>query len=470
MPLSGAGSGSSSRTDGVVFDRVLVANRGEIAIRVMRTLRRLGTESVAVHSDVEAEALHVREADHAVRLGPAPVAESYLAIDKVIDAALSTGAQAVHPGYGLLAENPLFADACEEAGLVFIGPSAAAIRAMGSKISARRLMTSAGVPVVPGSLEPVIDLDHARTLAEEVGYPIAVKASAAGGGKGFRVASSPTDLDAAHAGARGEGERFFGDATVYLERYLPDPRHVEVQVLGDRHENVVHLFERDCSVQRRHQKLIEETPAPHVSEELRGHIGRLAVDAARAVGYWSAGTVEGLLVEEQFFFLEMNTRIQVEHCVTEMVTGLDIVEQQLRVAWGEPLSFRQEDIRLRGHAIECRINAENASKRFLPTPGTIDEYVEPHGPHVRVDSGVGPGTAVLPHYDPLLAKLVVWGEDRSQATDRMIEAVDAFTLTGVTTLLPFHRRLLDTPQWRRGETCRDLVEDPAWLRSTATTD
>jgi acetyl/propionyl-CoA carboxylase alpha subunit len=331
-------------------------------------------------------------------------------------------------------------------------------------------MTAARVPVVPGSLEPVTDLDHARTQAGELGYPVAVKASGAGGGKGFRVASSPADLDAALAGARGEGERFFGDGTVYLERYLPDPRHVEVQVLGDREGNVVHLFERDCSVQRRHQKLIEEAPAPHLSEDLRAHIGRVAVDAARAVGYWSAGTVEGLLVGDQFYFLEMNTRIQVEHCVTEMVTGLDIVEQQLRVAWGESLAFRQEDITLRGHAIECRINAENAAKRFLPSPGTIGDYVEPRGPHIRVDSGVGPGTAVLPYYDPLLAKLVVWGEDRNQATERMIEALEAFTLTGITTLLPFHRQLLDSPQWRKGETCRDLVDDLDWLRSTATAE
>jgi acetyl/propionyl-CoA carboxylase alpha subunit len=268
-------------------------------------------------------------------------------------------------------------------------------------------------------------------------------------------------------GASGEGLRFFGDDTVYLERYLPDPRHVEVQVLADRHGNVVHLFERDCTIQRRHQKLIEESPAPHVSEQMRARIGALAVDAARAVDYWSAGTVEGLVVDDDFYFLEMNTRIQVEHCVTEMVTGVDIVEQQLRVAWGDPLPFRQEDVALTGHAIECRINAENAAKRFLPSPGVIGEYVEPRGEHVRVDSGVAAGSAVLPYYDPLLAKLVVWGPDRERATERMMAALDSFTLTGIDTLLPFHRRLLGTDQWRTGQTCRDLLADQGWLIGTA---
>ncbi|WP_456695124.1 acetyl-CoA carboxylase biotin carboxylase subunit [Aeromicrobium sp. P5_D10] len=448
-----------------MFTRILVANRGEIAVRVMRTLRELGIESVAVHSDVEADALHVKAADHAVAIGEAPVAESYLRIDAVIEAALSSGAQAIHPGYGLLSENPDFVDACEAAGLVFIGPSAASMRAMGSKIAARNTMSAAGVPVVPGSLDAITSLEQATAMAADIGYPIAVKASGAGGGKGFRVAASPDQLEAAIEGASGEGQRFFGDATVYLERYLEDPRHVEVQVLADSQGSVVHLFERDCSIQRRHQKLIEESPAPQVTPELRERIGAIAIEAARAVGYRSAGTVEGLLVGDEFFFLEMNTRIQVEHCVTEMVTGVDIVAEQVRIAAGEPLSFAQDDLVINGHAIECRINAENAAKRFLPNPGTIEEYVEPTGEHVRVDSGVTAGTKVLPYYDPMLAKLVVWGHDRESATQAMLAALDAYTVTGIATLLPFHRALLATDQWAKAETCRDILDDPARLKA-----
>lgn len=456
---------SSRSTEVAMFTRVLVANRGEIAVRIMRTLRELGIESVAVHSDVEADALHVAAADVAVPIGGGPVSESYLRIDAVVAAALSSGAQAIHPGYGLLSENPHFVDACEVAGLVFIGPSATSMRAMGSKIAARNTMSAAGVPVVPGSLEAISSLEHASVMAEGIGYPIAVKASGAGGGKGFRVATSPDQLADAIEGASGEGERFFGDATVYLERYLEDPRHVEVQILADSHGTVIHLGERDCSVQRRHQKLIEESPAPHVTPELRDRIGSIAVEAARAVGYQSAGTVEGLLVGEDFFFLEMNTRIQVEHCVTEMVTGVDIVAEQLRVAAGEPLSLRQEDLTIAGHAIECRINAENAAKRFLPAPGRIEEYAEPTGEHVRVDSGVRAGTRVLPYYDPMLAKLVVWGENRESATKGMLAALDEYRLTGITTLIPFHRALLATEQWANAGTCRDILEDPERLKA-----
>lgn len=449
------------------FRRVLVANRGEIAIRVCRTLRELGIESVAVYSEADADAPHVAVADRAVCIGPAPVAESYLVIDHILDAARETGAEAIHPGYGLLAENPEFAEACAQAGITFIGPSAASMRAMGSKIAARQVMTDAGVPVVPGSLTPVNDLGHAQEMAAEIGYPVAVKASGAGGGKGFRVAHSEAELEAALEGARGEGERFFNDGTLYLERYLEDPRHVEVQVLADAHGHVVHLFERDCSVQRRHQKLVEESPASQISAALRDRIGALAVEAARAVAYESAGTIEGLVVGEEFFFLEMNTRIQVEHCVTEMVTGVDLVAEQVRIAAGEPISFTQEELTLDGHAIECRINAENAAKRFLPGPGEITEYVEPAGQHIRVDSGVTKGTKVLPYYDPMLAKLVVWGRNRTEATERMLEALRSYRVEGIPTLIPFHEALLATDQWRRGETCRDLVEDRDWLRSTA---
>ena len=446
----------------VVFTKVLVANRGEIAVRVIRTLREMGIASVAVYSDVEPNARHVQMADEAVCLGPAPVGESYLRIDAILAAARSTGAQAIHPGYGLLSENAGF----DQAGVAFIGPSAKSMAIMGSKVAARNTMSAAGVPVVPGSMEPVANIEHAEELADAIGYPIAVKASGAGGGKGFRVATRRDELADAIAGASGEGERFFGDATVYLERYLENPRHVEVQILADQHGNVVHLFERDCSIQRRHQKLIEESPAPTVTPQLRDTIGRIAVDAARAVDYHSAGTIEGLLVDGEFYFLEMNTRIQVEHCVTEMITGVDIVAEQVRIAAGEMLSMTQQSLTMHGHAIECRINAEDAAKRFLPTPGEITEYVEPQGEHVRVDSGVGAGDRILPYYDPMMAKLVVWGADREKATARMLDALAEYRIEGVRNLLPFHRSLLATDQWRRAETCRDLLEDRAWLRQT----
>ncbi|WP_370185073.1 acetyl/propionyl/methylcrotonyl-CoA carboxylase subunit alpha [Rhodococcus wratislaviensis] len=449
-----------------LFDKVLVANRGEIAVRIIGTLRRLGIGSVVVCSEADADSLHVELADEAVLIGPAPVSDSYLRIDKVIDAAVRTGAQAIHPGYGLLAENADFATACADAGLVFIGPPAEAISAMGSKVQARRIMSAAGVPVVPGSLDNASDLDRARQTADEIGYPVAVKAAGGGGGKGFRVAHHPQDLASALEGASAEGQRFFGDPSVYLERYLHNPRHVEVQVLADQHGNTVHLFERDCSVQRRHQKLIEEAPAPSIPDELREHIGAIAVTAAQSVGYTSAGTVEGLLHDGQFFFLEMNTRIQVEHTVTEMVTDLDLVEQQLRIAAGEPLPFTQADLTIHGHAIECRINAEDATRNFLPSPGRITAYTEPQGPGIRIDSGVTTGAMVHPHYDPMIAKLVAWGETREEATERMLTALDGFTVAGVRTLIPFHRALLSSSQWSKGETCADLVTDRSWLKTT----
>jgi acetyl/propionyl-CoA carboxylase alpha subunit len=338
---------------------------------------------------------------------------------------------------------------------------------MGDKISARRLMAAAGVPVVPGDLEPLTGLDGAKTRAAAVGYPVAVKASGAGGGKGFRVAMGEEELAGAIEGASAEGLRFFGNGTVYLERYLEDPRHIEVQVLADAQGNTIHLFERDCSIQRRHQKLVEEAPAPAIGPGLRSRVGEIAVRAARAVGYTSAGTVEGLLAGDDFYFLEMNTRIQVEHGVSEMVTGVDIVEQQLRVAAGEALTLRQTDVVLSGHAIECRINAEDASRNFRPSPGTISDYIEPVGEHVRVDSGVGPGSAVLPFYDPMIAKLMVWGPDRESATERMSAALADFRIDGVRTLLPFHRALLASPEWAAGSTCRTLTDDHQWLKGTA---
>jgi acetyl-CoA/propionyl-CoA carboxylase biotin carboxyl carrier protein len=450
-----------------VFEKVLIANRGEIAIRIARTLKEMGIDSVAVYSEIDRDAPHVREADEAFLLGPATPAESYLNILKIIDTAKQAGAEAVHPGYGFLAENADFARACAEAGIVFIGPPAEAIEAMGSKTRAREMMAEAGVPIVPGATAPAKDLDEARKQAEEAGYPVACKAAGGGGGKGFRVAMSADDLQEAFEGAAREGEKFFSDSRVYIERYLEDPRHVEVQVLADSHGNVIHLGERDCSIQRRHQKLIEEAPGPHVDAEMRERIGRIAIDAAAAVGYRSAGTVEGLQVGEEYFFLEMNTRVQVEHCVTELVTGVDIVREQVLVAAGEALSVSQDDVDLRGHAIECRINAEAAEKNFAPAPGTIASYREPAGPGVRVDSGVESGSEVTPIYDPMVAKLIVWDVDREHATRRMLRALGEYEVGGLTTLIPFHSAILATEQWARGETCRDLVEDRKWLKATA---
>ncbi len=448
-----------------MFSKVLVANRGEIAVRVMRTLEELGVGTVAVYSEPDRDALHVRRADEAFLLGPGPATESYLAIEKLLDVAKRAGAEAIHPGYGFLAENAGFARACEEAGIVFIGPPADAIDAMGSKTRARELMRAAGVPIVPGTTDPVDTVDDARRVIDaDIGYPVAIKAAGGGGGKGFRVAADESELEKAFEGAAREGEKFFSDATVYVERYLPDPRHVEVQVLADSQGSVVHLFERDCSVQRRHQKLIEESPAPAVNPELRDRIGQIGVEAARAVGYRSAGTVEGLLQDGEYFFLEMNTRVQVEHCVTEMTTGVDIVREQVKIAAGEPLSFSQDDLVLRGHAIECRVNAEDAAKNFAPAPGTIGSYREPNGPFVRVDSGVEAGSEISPLYDPMVAKLIVWDVDREASTRRMRRALREFEIGGVKTLIPFHIALLGTDQWARGETCRDLVEDRDWLK------
>ncbi len=451
-----------------MFSKVLIANRGEIAVRVIRACEELGVASVAVYSELDRDAIHVKRADEAYLIGPGPAAESYLVIEKILDVAKRSGADAIHPGYGFLAENAAFAAACDKAGIVFIGPPASAIDAMGSKTAARDLMKKAGVPIVPGTTEPVADVAAARKVIEStIGYPVAVKAAGGGGGKGFRVALTDDELERAFEGASREGEKFFSDPTVYLERYLPDPRHVEVQVLADRHGNVIHLGERDCSVQRRHQKLIEESPAPAVDEALRAHIGRVATDAAAAVDYVGAGTIEGLLQDGEYFFLEMNTRVQVEHCVTEMTTGIDIVKEGMRAAAGEPLSVSQDDVVLRGHAIECRINAEDASRNFAPAPGRIGAYVEPSGPGVRVDSGVGPGGEVSPMYDPMVAKLIVWDVDRESATRRMLRALSEYEITELKTLIPFHSALLATEQWARAETCRDLVEDKKWLRTLA---
>ena len=441
------------------FSKVLVANRGEIAIRIFRTLRELGSSAVAVYSEADRGSLHVELADEAYLLGPGPAAESYLAQDRVIDAAQRAGAEAIHPGYGFLAENAAFARAVEQAGLVWIGPPAAAIEVMGSKVAARERMESAGVPIIPGTTTPVSTADEVRKLGGELGWPIAIKASAGGGGKGLKVVASAAEVERAFESAQREGEAYFSDAAVYVERYLEDPRHVEVQVLADAHGNVIHLGERDCTIQRRHQKLVEETPSPAVSEELRERIGQIAVDAARAVGYRSAGTIEGLLSKDgEYYFLEMNTRIQVEHTVTELVTGLDLIREQVLIAAGEPLRLRQEDVRLSGHAVECRVNAEDPSTGFLPAPGRITGYREPSGPGVRVDSGVDIGREVIGLYDPLIAKLCVHGVDRDHARRRMLRALDEYRIEGVTTLLGFHRALLEHPCFVAAETCHGIVE------------
>jgi acetyl-CoA/propionyl-CoA carboxylase biotin carboxyl carrier protein len=451
-----------------MFSKVLIANRGEIAVRVIRACEELGVATVAVYSELDRDALHVKRADEAYLLGPGPANESYLVVEKLLEVVEKSGAEAVHPGYGFLAENAAFAKALEDKGIVFIGPPSSAIEAMGSKTHARELMEKAGVPIVPGTTEPVETIEDARTMiADTIGYPVAVKAAGGGGGKGFRVALTEDKLKDAFEGAAREGEKFFGDATVYLERYLPDPRHVEVQVLADSHGNVIHLGERDCSLQRRHQKLIEESPAPAVDPELRAKIGRIATEAAAAVSYRGAGTIEGLLQDGEYFFLEMNTRVQVEHCVTEMVTGIDIVKEGIRVAAGERLSIAQADVVLRGHAIECRINAEDASKNFAPAPGTIGDYREPSGPGVRVDSGVGPGSEISPMYDPMVAKLIVWDADREQATRRMLRALGEYEIGELKTLIPFHQAIMATDQWANAETCRDLIEDRDWLKQLA---
>src|SRR4051795_2378895 len=448
-----------------VFSKVLVANRGEIAVRVFRTLRELGIATVAVYSEVDRSSLHVRYADEAYLVGPGPAAQSYLDQTRLLEVAERAGAEAVHPGYGFLAENAGFARAVAASGLVWIGPPPEAIDVMGSKTAARERMAAAGVPVVPGTTEPVTSGEEVMRLGEELGWPLAIKAAAGGGGKGLKVVQGPDEAERAFESAQREGQAYFSDPTVYVERYLEDPRHVEVQVLADGHGNVVHLGERDCTIQRRHQKLVEETPSPAVDDELRQRIGQIAVEAARAVRYRSAGTVEGLLSREgEYFFLEMNTRIQVEHTVTEAVTGLDLIREQVLIAAGEPLWLRQEDVRLTGHALECRINAEDVGNGFLPAPGRITAYREPGGPGVRVDSGAVAGSEIPALYDPLVAKVIVHGVDREHARNRMLRALDEYEIEGVTTLLGFHRALLRRRCFVDGETCHSVVESEELAR------
>jgi len=442
-----------------MFDKVLVANRGEIAIRVFRTLRELGLGAVAVYSEADRGALHVAYADEAFLIGPPPASESYLRADRIVETALRAGAGAVHPGYGFLAENAAFARAVEDAGLVWIGPPPAAIELMGEKTRARRAMRDAGVPIIPGTTDPVGSVEELLELGVSIGYPLLIKAAAGGGGKGMEIVESPEGAAKGFETARRQGQSYFANPDVYVEKLILDPRHVEVQVLADAHGNVVHLGERDCTIQRRHQKLVEETPSPAVDDVLRARIGAIGVDAARAAGYRSAGTIEGLLTADgDYFFMEMNTRIQVEHTVTELVTGIDLVREQVCIALGEPLSVTQDEIELRGHAIECRINAEDASRGFVPTPGLVTAYREPAGPGVRVDSGVAAGNEVSGVYDPLIAKLIVHGADREHARRRMLRALDEFVVEGPTTLIGFHKALLSHECFVRGETCAGIVE------------
>jgi acetyl-CoA carboxylase biotin carboxylase subunit len=443
-----------------VFNRILVANRGEVALRVIRAAREMGIETVAVFSEADRESLPVKMADHAVCIGPAPSALSYLNMPNIISAALTTGAQAVHPGYGFLAENAAFARACADSGLSFIGPGPEAIERMGDKAVARETAAAAGVPTVPGSDGAVETAAEALRFAEQVGFPVLVKASAGGGGKGMRVVRDASELDANFTAARTEAAAAFGNDTVYLEKYLARPRHVEIQVLADTQGNAVYLMERDCSIQRRHQKLVEEAPSPALTPETRAEMGAAAISLVRAVGYVNAGTVEFLLdTDGRFYFMEMNTRVQVEHPVTEQITGVDIIKEQIRIAAGLPMKHaRQEDVVLRGHAIEFRINAEDPAHNFRPHPGLIEVFNPPGGFGVRVDSHIYSGYKVPPNYDSLLAKLVVWGENRAEAIARGKRALDEFIVTGIPTTIPFHLQVVENRAFERGEVYTDFVD------------
>lgn len=434
-----------------MFSKILVANRGEIALRVMRAARELGIATVAIHSEADEDSLHVKFADEAVCVGPPPSSESYLDVKAILGACEVTGAAAVHPGYGFLAENPEFAEICEAHGLAFIGPTTEMMRRMGDKAEARRMMQEAGVPVVPGSEGTVENVDHAGEVAEEIGYPVMIKASAGGGGKGMRIARDWAELKANFTLASSEAESAFGNGTVYVEKLLIEPRHIEFQILGDSHGNVVHLGERDCSIQRRHQKLIEESPSPAVTPDLRDRMGSAAVKGARRIGYVSAGTIEFLLDSDgAFYFMEMNTRIQVEHPVTELVTGVDLVKEQIKIAAGEAMTLSQDRLELRGHAIECRINAEDPERDFAPRPGTVTEFYVPGGPGIRVDTHVYSGYKIPPYYDSMIAKLLAYGNTREEAVARMRRALDEFVIAGVPTTIPFHIKMMNDADFLSG--------------------
>ena len=446
-----------------MFRKVLIANRGEIALRVIRACRELGLETVAVYSDADRESLHVRFADDDVCIGPPPARESYLNIPRLIAAAEITGADAIHPGYGFLAENAEFAQICAASKITFIGPTAEQIRLMGDKAQARKTMSATGVPVIPGTPGPVEDVDEALRFASEIGFPVIIKAAAGGGGKGMRVAKDPDDFARSFQLARSEALSAFGNGDVYVEKYLTRPRHIEFQILGDQHGNILHLGERDCSVQRRHQKLIEESPSPAVDEKLRAAMGAAAVAGAKAIDYVGAGTIEMLLDEDgSYYFMEMNTRIQVEHPVTEMLYGVDLVKEQIRVAAGEPLSVRELPYR-RGHVIEVRVNAEDPARNFQPSPGRITTYHPPGGPGVRLDSHVYDGYTVPPYYDSLLAKLICQGRDREECIARMVVALESFIIEGVTTTIPFLARVMQNDRFVAGDVDTKFLERESHL-------
>ncbi|NOZ61493.1 MAG: acetyl-CoA carboxylase biotin carboxylase subunit [Calditrichaeota bacterium] len=443
-----------------MFSKILIANRGEIAVRIMRTCREMGISTVAVYSEADQTARHVVYADEAHLLGPAPANESYLVIDKIIEIAKESGAEAIHPGYGFLAENPIFAQRVVENGLIFIGPKPETIALLGDKMAARQIMERANVPIVPGMKEPIFSPQQALQFAQQVGYPILLKAAAGGGGKGMRIVRNDSEIEEMFLRAQSEAQSAFGDKRVYLEKYLEKPRHIEIQILADAHGNVIHLGERECSIQRRHQKVIEESPSPVVDENLRVKMGATAVKAAKASGYVNAGTVEFLLDhDKKFYFLEVNTRLQVEHPVTELLTGLDLVREQILVAAGEKLSLTQQDVQFRGHAIECRIYAEDADNEFMPSVGTIFNYREPGGPGVRVDSGFGRGDTVPIYYDPIIAKLITWGHDRGQAIGRMKRALDEYVIHGIQSIIPFHRRLMELKDFETGNLSTHFIQE-----------
>ncbi len=440
--------------------KVLIANRGEIALRILRSCRELGISTVAVYSTVDRTALHVQLADEAVCVGEGPSNKSYLNIPNILAAATSRGVDAIHPGYGFLAENDRFAEMCRDHGITFIGPSPHAIRSMGDKSTAKSTMQTVGVPTVPGSEGLLPNPEAAAELAAAMGYPVMIKATAGGGGRGMRLVPSPDQLVKLYKAAQGEADAAFGNPGLYMEKFIDRPRHVEVQILADRHGNVIHLGERDCSIQRRHQKLLEEAPSPALDPELRRRMGEAAVAAARSINYEGAGTVEFLLDRSGgFYFMEMNTRIQVEHPVTEMVTGIDLIAEQLRIAGGEPISVRQEDIRMNGHAIECRINAEDAQHNFRPAPGRITGWLPPGGPGVRVDSHVYTGYDIPPFYDSLIGKLIIWAPNRPAALERMKRALNECAITGIPTTVDFHLRMLDRPEFQRGDVHTKFVEE-----------
>jgi acetyl-CoA carboxylase biotin carboxylase subunit len=441
------------------FSKILIANRGEIALRILRSCEELGIATVAVHSTADQNALHVQLADEAVCIGEAPSSKSYLNIPNIISAALTRNATAIHPGYGFLSENAKFAEICDDHQIYFIGPTPTAIRQMGDKSTAKATMQQANVPTVPGSDGLVTDESMAKAIADKIGFPLMIKATAGGGGRGMRLVRDPADLLKLFLAAQGEAEAAFGNPGVYMERFIEKPRHIEFQILADQYGNVVHLGERDCSIQRRHQKLLEEAPSPALSPELRQKMGEAAVRAAQSIGYVGVGTIEFLLDGRgEFYFMEMNTRIQVEHPVTEMITGLDLISEQIRIAQGDRLTFSQKEVHLCGHAIECRINAEDPEQNFRPSPGRISAYLPPGGPGVRMDSHVYPDYEIPPYYDSLIGKLIVWGSDRKAAIARMKRALQECAITGVSTTIGFHQRILETPEFLAGDVYTNFVE------------